>query len=161
LTRLADPAGDPTGVRLLVPWVTLTGGDRPGQLIGHGPIPAPLTRELIHGAGPVSFNVLPPDTGRASRSRSYRGLLKQQVEHRDQTCRDPCCDAPIRHIDHIKRWSDGGPTSLANGRGVCERGNYLRELPGWTVRLTDPDTHTIEITTPTGHSYTSQPPQPP
>jgi len=48
-----------------------------------------------------------------------------------------------------------------NGRGVCERGNYIRELPGWTVQIIDTDTHTVEITTPTGHHYRSRPPEPP
>jgi hypothetical protein len=107
----------------------------------------------------VRFSILPPDTGRASPSRTYRGRLKQRIEQRDQRCRDPFCDSPIRHVDHVRRWSEGGATSYLNGRGVCERGNYLRELPGWTVRLTNPVTHTIETTTPTGHTYTSQAPQ--
>jgi hypothetical protein len=44
---------------------------------------------------------------------------------------------------------------------VCERGNYVREMPGWTIRLVDPDTHTVITTTPAGHRYVSRPPQPP
>ncbi len=160
--RLDTEGAHTPAVRLLVPWVTLAGGDRPGVLVGHGPIPAPLIRELLATAtGRVQVTAQPPDPGQVSRSRTFRGKLKQQIEQRDQTCRDPYCDAPIRHIDHVRRWADGGTTSYLNGRGVCERGNYLRELPGWTVRLTDPDTHTIRITTPTGHTYTSKPAQPP
>ena len=61
--------------------------------------------------------------------------------------------------------TDGGPTTLANGRGLCERGNYVREMPGWHVHLIDDGQHgrphTVTITTPTGHSYTSAAPQPP
>ena len=53
----------------------------------------------------------------------------------------------------------GGPTSLANGRGVCARGNYVREMPGWRVDLVDDGLgrhpHTVRTTTPTGHTYTS------
>ena len=58
------------------------------------------------------------------------------------------CDAPIRHLDHLHRHHDGGPTTPVNGRGVGERGNYVRELPGWSVRLVDADTHTVITTTP-------------
>ncbi|HWJ51808.1 MAG TPA: hypothetical protein VNT24_00345 [Propionibacteriaceae bacterium] len=84
---------------------------------------------------------------------------------RDQTCRDPHCDAPIRHTDHVVPFRAGGPTTLANGRGVCARGNYVREMPGWRVDLVSGGMigrpHAIQITTPTGHRYTSEAPQPP
>jgi hypothetical protein len=62
--------------------------------------------------------------------RRFDGWLAQLITLRDQTCRDPYCEAPIRHIDHIRPHRDRGPTSLANGRGVCERGNYVRDMPG-------------------------------
>jgi len=48
---------------------------------------------------------------------------------------------------------------------VCARGNYVREMPGWDVDLISHGRtgrrHTIVITTPTGHRYTSEAPQPP
>jgi hypothetical protein len=72
------------------------------------------------------------------------------------------CDAPIRHIDHIQRYSDGGLTIFLNGRGECERGNYAREMPGWHVEDVssglEGQAHTIKITRPTGHSYLSRAP---
>ena len=75
-------------------------------------------------------------------------------------CRDPFCDAPIRHLDHIHPHRAGGPTSLANGRGVCARGNYVREMPGWRVELVHDGLgrhpHTVRTTTPTGHTYVSR-----
>lgn len=81
---------------------------------------------------------------------------------RDRECRDPYCQAPIRHIDHIHRYTDGGLTIDPNGRGECERGNYVREIPGWKVEMIssglDRQSHTIKITTPTGHSYMSRAP---
>ena len=68
-------------------------------------------------------------------------------------------------LDHVHRHADGGPTTLANGRGLCARGNYVREMPGWTATITNDgrhsQPHTVTITTPTGHSYTSSAPQPP
>ena len=91
--------------------------------------------------------------------------LAQLIGLRDQTCRDPYCEAPIRQTDHVVPFRSGGPTTLANGRGVCARGNYVREMPGWRVDLLDNGLlgrpHTIKITTPTGHHYTSEAPQPP
>ena len=79
----------------------------------------------------------------------------------DRRCRDPFCDAPIRHIDHIQRYSDNGLTIYPNGPGACERGNYLREMPGWQVEAVssglDGRRHTIKIT-PTGHTYLSRAP---
>lgn len=71
----------------------------------------------------------------------------------------------IRHLDHIRPYRVGGLTELINGRGECERGNHVREMPGWRVDLLqsglDGRPHTIVITTPTGHRDHSEAPQPP
>jgi hypothetical protein len=94
--------------------------------------------------------------------RRFHGQLAHLISLRDRSCRDPYCDAPIRHLDHVHRRADGGPTTLANGRGLCERGNYTREMPGWQATVTDDGRHghphTVTITTPTGHTYTSSAP---
>ena len=52
-------------------------------------------------------------------------------------------------------------SAASNQTRVCERGNYVREMPGWTVELIDDDPHTTITTTPTGHSYLSRAPDPP
>jgi hypothetical protein len=97
--------------------------------------------------------------------RKFDGWLAQLIRLRDQTCRDPYCEAPIRQTDHVVPYRSGGPTTLANGRGVCARGNYVREMPGWQVDVVHNGLfgrpHTIQITTPTGHRYSSEAPQPP
>ena len=84
-------------------------------------------------------------------------FLKKLIILRDRRCRDPFCDAPIRHIDHVQRYTEGGLTIYPNGRGECERGNYAREMPGWTVEAVcsglDGNQHAITIATPTGHTY--------
>ena len=83
----------------------------------------------------------------------FDGFCKKLIIARDRRCRDPFCDAPIRHIDHIQRYADGGLTIYPNGRGECERGNHAREMPGWHVETItsglDGQPHTIKITTPT------------
>lgn len=67
--------------------------------------------------------------------RVFTGLVRRLILARDQSCRTPYCDAPIRHIDHIQAVSRGGSTTVANGQGVCERFNYVKEIPGWHVRV--------------------------
>ena len=68
-----------------------------------------------------------------SAQRYFRGVLRQLVVVRDQTCRTPWCGAAIRAIDHVTPHRRAGPTSAANAQGVCERCNYTKESPGWTV----------------------------
>jgi hypothetical protein len=46
--------------------------------------------------------------GGDSRQRNFTGSLASLIKTRDgHRCREPFCDAPIRHIDHIRRWTEG------------------------------------------------------
>jgi hypothetical protein len=60
----------------------------------------------------------------------------------------------------LSRARAGGPTSFTNGRGVCARGNFVREMPGWQIHTVHEglgdQPHTVRTTTPTGHTYTSR-----
>jgi Domain of unknown function (DUF222) len=110
---------------------------------------------------PVDDTVLHVDTGR----RRFDGALARLIRHRDRVCRDPFCTAPIRHLDHVDPYRDGGPTSAANGAGLCERGNYAKDMPGWSRRVITTSAgagsnqrRVLEVTTPTGHRYTSKSP---
>ncbi len=99
-----------------------------------------------------------------SRARIFPPGLRRLIQTRDDTCRTPYCDAPIRHLDHIIPWHHGGQTTRTNGAGLCEACNHTKETPGWTARTAlDPAAaqtrpHTIELTTPTGHTYHSTAP---
>lgn len=113
--------------------------------------------------------------GMDTRRRFFTGSVRRFISLRDQHCRTPWCDAPIRDIDHVHRAADGGATDLTNGVGHCERFNHVREMPGWDSRLEPglavgatlvPGTadagdavvasgKVLRITTPTGHEYTS------
>ncbi len=99
-----------------------------------------------------------------SRRREFDGLLRRMLVLRDQTCRTPYCDAPIRHADHVRPHRIGAPTSLGNAAGLCERCNHVKEAPGWAVRpvgvveSAKRTTHQTEIATPTGHIYPSSAP---
>jgi hypothetical protein len=93
-----------------------------------------------------------------SRRRLFPAPLRRFIQIRDDTCRTPYCDAPIRHHDHIIPWHNDGPTTLANGAGLCEACNHTKELPGWKTQPRPAPRHTIELTTPTGHTYHSTAP---
>jgi hypothetical protein len=93
-----------------------------------------------------------------SRARLFPPGLRRFIEARDETCRTPYCDAPIRHLDHIVPWHSAGPTALVNGAGLCEACNHTKEIPGWAARPRPGLRHTLELTTPTGHSYHSTAP---
>jgi 5-methylcytosine-specific restriction endonuclease McrA len=93
-----------------------------------------------------------------SRARLFPPGLRRFIRTRDDTCRTPYCDAPIRHLDHIIPWHQNGPTNTTNGAGLCEACNHTKETPGWTAKPRPGPTHTIEINTPTGHNYHSTAP---
>lgn len=165
----AEPV--PMTVNVVLSDEALIGGsDEPAAVQDHEPIPAELARRLITDAidkqGWVELRRLyaAPGSGALvamdSRARAFPHGLVQFVRLRDQTCRTPYCDAPIRHIDHAKPHAHGGPTNARNGRGTCERCNYVKEQRGWTVRtLFDPGgRHVAEHTTPTGATYRSTAP---
>jgi hypothetical protein len=100
-----------------------------------------------------------PETGELvsmdARSRVFRGGLRRFIRLRDQTCRTPWCDAPIRHTDHAHEAHTGGETTASNGQGLCEACNYAKQAHGWSARAAPGGA--IASTTPTGHSYATRP----
>ena len=138
---------------------------------GHGPIPAEVARQLIvlaatdHRSWATLRRLYRRPKGGAlvameSRARKFPKGLARFIATRDQRCRTPFCDAPLRHTDHATPHARGGATSAVNGNGRCERCNYIKELPGWRTRtwLAANGTHTAEDTTPTGATYRSTAP---
>ena len=101
-----------------------------------------------------------------SKARFVSGNMARLLTARDQTCRTPWCDAPIRHMDHIRPHKDGGETKAGNVQGLCEACNHAKEAPGWSaepVAAGPPGEsghmrHTVETTSPTGHRYRSTAP---
>jgi hypothetical protein len=143
--------------------------DEPAHVDGFGPVPAELAREILAGAcsrdervwlrrlyaDPTSGELVAMD----SQARLFRSSLRRFVTLRDRFCRTPWCDAPIRHRDHAWASSEGGPTTGDNGQGLCEACNHAKQAPGWRARPSPgAGPHTVETTTPTGHTYRSQAP---
>ncbi len=162
------PAGVSVEIHLVMTDRTLLDGDQePAVLTGYGPIPAPLARHLAradpHTTTWIRRLYTDPDTRTLARSDTRRRLFthtqRQFLITRDQTCRTPWCGAPIRHADHTHSYATGGPTHTTNGAGLCADCNQTKQQPDWTS-TTQPDGD-ITITTPTGHTYRSRPPDPP
>ncbi len=159
----------PVQVSLVMTDRTLLAGDQePAELLGYGTIPADLARDLVIEAADALGAWLrrvytAPDTGRLvamdSRATSFPTGLGRLIHLRDHdTCRTPWCDAPVRHLDHVVARAEGGETSGPNGQGLCEGCNYAKEALGWRARPRPGPRHTVEVTTPTGHSYRSTAP---
>jgi hypothetical protein len=185
--RITGTPGGISGVeiQLIMTDRTLFQSDgEPARLPGYGTVPAGWARSLLTTApaggiddrgsaggiddGGASFRVwlrrlyTAPGAGELvamdSRARLFPPGLRRFIQTRDDTCRTPYCDAPIRHLDHIIPWHNAGPTTLANGAGLCEACNHTKEIPGWSARPVAGPRHALQLTTPTGHSYHSAAP---
>ncbi|WP_240792898.1 HNH endonuclease [Arthrobacter crystallopoietes] len=96
--------------------------------------------------------------GMDSRARLMPAGMQRVIQARDQLCRTPWCDAPIRHHDHVVPWRNAGDTSEVNGQGLCEACNLAKEADDWHAQTVPGPRHTVETTTPTGHTYQSTAP---
>ncbi|WP_350005595.1 DUF222 domain-containing protein [Pseudarthrobacter sp. WHRI 8279] len=96
-----------------------------------------------------------------SKARLFPPGLRRFLQVRDDTCRTPYCDAPIRHHDHIIPWHQDGPITSTNGQDLCEACNHTKETPGFSATPAPGPRHTVELQTPTGHTYHSTAPPPP
>ena len=172
LTGQATASCVPVAVKIVVSAESLLGDDcTPAYVQGCGHIPAGVARRLV-GASPEVLSTVQrlfhfPDTGAlVAMERDgarFPDQLRDFIAIRDQVCRTPWCNAPIRHADHAVPRARGGETSADNGQGLCEACNYVKEAPGWRHR---PDNtplapHSVDITTPTGHRHRSTAPPPP
>ncbi|WP_431238585.1 HNH endonuclease [Mycolicibacterium aichiense] len=158
----------PVSLNLVMADTTLAGADdESAWLDGYGPVPAGFACKMVGDAAldedartTLRRLYRHPDSGQLvameSRSRIFPRGLAAFIGMRDQTCRTPYCDAPIRHRDHARPHRESGRTSALNGLGECEACNYAKEARGWRVRTTERDgMHQADFTTPTGATYRS------
>ena len=155
------PLAAPVAVGVLIDAQTLLHhAERPGELIGYGPIPAELARALAGQPGaawrrfvydPVDGHLL--DYGR----RTYRPpkRLREFVLARDGVLTNPFAPNPQRDFDHVLPWSAGGATSAGNGHAPTRTDHNLKTHAGYRVDL-EPD-GTVVWTTPAGHVYRRSP----
>jgi hypothetical protein len=139
----------------------IAGGDNPVELEGYGPISPDVADEIIARAPTATIRRLLTDPvdgtliAREPRRRRFNARTAAHIKVRDRRCRQPGCDAKIRHHDHVHDYQHGGPSTKDNGQGLCARSHTIKHQPGWKVT-----THgkTTTWQTPTGHQYHSNPP---
>ena len=171
---LRDPNADPADVvvtrpmtpgkplvTVIVPYPTLTGqDDEPCELVGYGPIPAHLARDIAADAVWRRLLVDPASGALLDHGRTlYRppAGLADHVRGRDVTCRTPGCRkaAATCELDHVIPWEPDGTTDEANLCTLCVAHHDLKERPGWQLVLHDD--RRVEWITPTGHRYWTAP----
>lgn len=164
--QLVMPAGGAFGAAALR---KVAGDSRsPAVLTGGGPLPAPMARELVRSSPEVRLRRLLADpeggtiVARDARSRRFSQADRELLLARDQTCRTPWCDAPVRAADHVVPWARGGETVVENGQGLCQHCNNAKEHPGWDSKASlsvDGVQQGVAVSTPTGHRYASPTPR--
>ncbi|MBG6054384.1 hypothetical protein IWX81_000774 [Salinibacterium sp. CAN_S4] len=150
-------------VGVLVPVLTLLGGDQPATLEGYGPIDAATAREMA-GHAPSFFRILTdPISGTVldvDRS-TYRvpADLKRWLELRDQTCAFSGCGRRARDcdVDHTIDWAFGGTTSADNLAHLCRHHHRLKHHSRWTA---EHGAGGMTWTSPTGAQARPDPPPP-
>lgn len=129
----------PVSINVTIDLPTLLGlEENPGELAGHGPIPASVARKLAADGkwrkfitDPLTGNLL--DMGRSHYLPSQ--FLVDFLTARDRTCRFPGCSQPARvgDIDHAKSWEEGGETNPSNLGFLCRRHHRLKTHGGWKL----------------------------
>jgi Domain of unknown function (DUF222)/HNH endonuclease len=162
--RLPRAQGLRPAIQVTVALSTLLGVDeQPGELAGHGPIPASLARRLAADeSGTWRRLVTDPLTGALLdyARTTYRPPkdLAEFVIARDQTCIFPTCNRRAQRceLDHRIPYQSGGSTSPENLAAVCKRHHNAKHTAGWSPHREPDGSHTW--TSPTRHHYHSRPP---
>ncbi|MGY6502831.1 MAG: hypothetical protein ACXIVQ_18280, partial [Acidimicrobiales bacterium] len=77
-----------------------------------------------------------PDGATVGIARAAQAIppwLRRTITHRDDTCRFPGCERRIRHIHHIRWWTNDGPTNADNLIGLCWHHHHLVHDGNWTI----------------------------
>jgi hypothetical protein len=172
-------------IDVVIPMSSLTGADgHPGEVAGHGPVPASSVRDLL-ATRPVRARglLVDPQTGvlvglagdigpvrwvtttPASPGYEHSPTLEALARARDQVCRAPGCTRPAARCDadHLVPWPDG-PTSLVNTAMLCRYHHRLKtHAQRWSLLGRGDDD--VVWTTPSGRTATTRPnehlPRPP
>lgn len=166
MTGISGPNQIPVSLGIVMTDRTLIQGlAEPAHLENYGVISAEHARKILCGtaAAPNEYDVwvrrlyTAPGTGDLiamdSAQRLFTGNLRKFIIIRDQFCRTPFCDSPIRHLDHVLQAANDGLTSAENGEGLCVFCNLTKEAPGWQEETVPGPRHTKRVTTSSGQTY--------
>ncbi|SDI75723.1 protein of unknown function [Frankineae bacterium MT45] len=156
-------------VQVTIAVTTLLGlNDLPGELDGHGPVPAAVARRIAADpTGTWRRLLTDPATGDLLDYGRTRYTPPQDLTDfviaRDQYCDFPTCAVPAKHtdLDHHTPYPTG-PTNKANLRCRCRRHHRLKHQTRWqaTTVTTPPPAATPPEPTPNGVPHRPHPPQP-
>jgi hypothetical protein len=158
-----DPAATPSQVivHVLAEQSTVTGqGDKPGYVLGHGPIAASIVRRLIRSGRGKARPVATADALEAEQRYRPSRRLTDFLLCRDMICRFPGCDKPADgcDTDHTIPWPYGR-THPSNTKPYCRHHHLLKTFwtgPGGFRDVQHPD-GTVEFTSPSGRRYRTKP----
>ncbi len=129
--------------------VTVILTEQGAELEGYGPLTDLHAAQLCAGQPLIRLTTPQPSIGYRPGAR-----LARWVRLRDRRCRFPGCRRPAStaDLDHTIPWPRGA-TSEANLHALCRTHHRLKTHTGWRVEtLTG---HTLQWTSPRGHTYTT------
>jgi hypothetical protein len=135
--------------------------DKPGEIPGWGPVISDIARQVVDEQFEAEWQFTVRDdngvvvSNGITRRRPGAGL-KRQVQSQTPVCVFPGCRIPSQQcdLDHNQPWTQAGPTSEDNLAPLCRHHHVIRHH-GWTIHQLQPGSY--QLTSPLGHSYTSQP----
>ncbi|KPM53783.1 hypothetical protein ACG83_21335 [Frankia sp. R43] len=155
--------GGATGadVQVIVPIGTLLGLDaEPGELVGYGPIPATVAREIASRPTSTWRRMLTNEQGHLVELGERRYPSPAQKRH--VRARNPCCTFPhcTRRawrcdLDHTRPYASGGKTLVENLGPLCRRHHRVRHHSRW--RVVQPRPGVFCWMSPTGRRYEVRP----
>ena len=135
--------------------------DKPGELPGWGPVISDIARQVVDEQFESEWRYTVTDQNGAvasngtTRRRPTAGQ-RRLAQTLNPTCVFPGCRMPSTScdLDHNQPWVELGPTEPENLGPLCRHHHVIRHH-GWTITRTQPGSY--RLTSPLGHSYTSQP----
>ncbi|MDJ0312395.1 hypothetical protein [Arthrobacter sp. H35-D1] len=132
---ITDPPMPKALVLVTVPFLSaLNITDEPGELVGTGPVPAPIARKLLANSttflrvltDPVTDEPLAMNPTRYTLRETEKAVLRALAGG----CYVPNCPNPVMDTDtdHLKAFEHGGETTLANQRPACKRHHHLKHF---------------------------------
>lgn len=148
-------------VQVIVPAESLDSTtDEPPELIGYGPIPASVAKELAASADHWERILMDRTSGEILTVDRYRPSerMRRILRARDRHCRFPGCRVPAHRCDadHTVDAALGGATSLSNLALLCRGHHTLKHHTGWSV--VQRARGELEWTAPTGRVHRTRPP---
>ncbi|WP_018504261.1 HNH endonuclease signature motif containing protein [Parafrankia discariae] len=130
-------------VQVVVPVTVLLGlAEDPGEILGYGPVPAEVAREMAARPGSTWRRILTGQRGALVEVADRRLPTAAQARHvraRNRSCVFPGCVRSSRwaDIDHTVAHSAGGSTLTRNLGPMCRKHHRMKHSLNW--RVTQPE----------------------